>query len=153
MNGFAIVATTFRYFRAVAIISGTWPDIITTGIRAVHLILQESLANLVSAQIGQAVIEQNQVGHRHLSAADTFASRESRDNLQSRIRRGQRVFHENQQHLGIIDDDDFLPGFRRWRFRGLRTVPEEATRMPASSTEASSFGAELRGKRGARDRE
>ena len=35
MKGFAMVATTFRYRSAVAIISGTWPDIITTGIRAV----------------------------------------------------------------------------------------------------------------------
>jgi hypothetical protein len=35
MNGFAIVATTFRYFRAVAAISEIWPDIITTGIRDV----------------------------------------------------------------------------------------------------------------------
>jgi hypothetical protein len=32
---FAIVATTLRYFRAVAAISETCPDIITTGIRAV----------------------------------------------------------------------------------------------------------------------
>src|SRR2546423_10695715 len=35
MNGFSIVATTFLYFRAVAAISPTCPDIITTGTRDV----------------------------------------------------------------------------------------------------------------------
>src|SRR2546423_11988429 len=35
MNGLAIVATMFGYFRAAAVISETWPDIITIGIRAV----------------------------------------------------------------------------------------------------------------------
>src|SRR2546421_230769 len=35
IKGFSIVATTFLYFRAVAAISATWPDIITIGTRAV----------------------------------------------------------------------------------------------------------------------
>jgi hypothetical protein len=82
--------------------------------------LEEPFANLVSTQIRETVIEQDQIGHHHLSAPDAFAPGESCDDLKSGIRRGQRVFHENEQHLGIVDNDDFFACFRKWRLRCFR---------------------------------
>ena len=78
-----------------------------------RFVFQQPFADLIAAQIGQAVIEQHQIGKNYLGAPDTFTSRERRCDLQIRIGRGQRVFHEDQQHLGIVDDDDFLSGLPR----------------------------------------
>ena len=87
-----------------------------------RFILKKPLADLVAAEIGQAVVEEDQVGDHHFGTPHAFAAGESSDNVETGIGARESVFDEDQQHLGIVDDDNFLSGFWKnlrfgWRSR------------------------------------
>ena len=73
------------------------------------IVLQKAAADFVAIEIGQAVIEKNQVRIYPRNFPQTFAPALGSGDLQIWPGCRQNIFHENQQHLGVVDDNDFFP--------------------------------------------
>ena len=74
--------------------------------------------DFVSLNIGQTIVDEDEIWAEPLRLFHAVQTGKRSCDLEIRISKRERIFHENKQHLGVIDDKNFRSSFYRPRYCG-----------------------------------
>ena len=80
-----------------------------------QFVLKQGPANFVARHVGEAVIEQHQVGSCAGRQAKPFSTGLCSHDLQGLVRGGEDVGDENEQHLRVVDHENLAAVLHVWR--------------------------------------
>src|SRR5437868_8258628 len=85
-----------------------------------YFIRSKSPADFVSLDIGQTVVEEDEVWPESLRLFHAMQTGKRGCDLEIRLSKCKRIFDENQQHFSVIDDENVRPSLYRRRHRAWR---------------------------------